>query len=175
MTKVQLILGGTRSGKSSFALSLAPSRGRPLLIATAVAGDSEMAQRIARHRAARPSRWEIVEEPLRLCDALEKSLDAGRFVVVDSLTLWLSNLMAEGITDDMFRSEFGRLAARRRTGSVVFVSDEVGMGIVPANVLARRFLDLAGEMHQRISTVADRVYFVIAGRAILLSKTRREK
>ncbi|MDF9393628.1 MULTISPECIES: bifunctional adenosylcobinamide kinase/adenosylcobinamide-phosphate guanylyltransferase [Methylococcus] len=160
----ELILGGARSGKSRHAEQRAGLSGLEVVyVATAAAGDAEMAARIGGHRARRPKSWLTVEEPLALAASLEENAGPGRFVLVDCLTLWLSNLLAEG--EEVFRRE--RQALLRvlpaLSGPVCLVSNEVGQGIVPVNPLARRFVDEAGWLHQDLASLCDRVVWVAAG------------
>ena len=165
--KRALILGGARSGKSARAemLTLALAGDGPAVyLATSEAGDAEMAARIAEHRARRGSQWVTREAPLDLTDALAGET---RPMLVDCLTLWLSNLMAAGRD---IAGEGDRLAAAvaARAAPIVLVSNEVGMGIVPDNALARAFRDHAGRLHQKIAAVADRVELVVAGLPLVL-------
>ncbi|HEX5079228.1 MAG TPA: bifunctional adenosylcobinamide kinase/adenosylcobinamide-phosphate guanylyltransferase [Geminicoccaceae bacterium] len=160
-----LVLGGARSGKSRHAEQLALESGlAPVYLATAQALDAEMAQRIAAHRARRGPAWRTVEEPLELTDALRRECAPERIVLVDCLTLWLSNLMVAGHEVD---AESARLleALPGLRGPVLLVSNEVGQGIVPDNVMARRFVDHAGFLHQGIALRADAVVFMTAGLA----------
>jgi adenosylcobinamide kinase/adenosylcobinamide-phosphate guanylyltransferase len=157
-----LITGGARSGKSVRAESRALSfAGQPLYIATAEALDAEMRERIARHRARRGSQWRERETPLELVTALTET-DGGGARLVDCLTLWLSNLMHAG------RDWASETAALTKTlaaqsSPVVLVTNEVGLGIVPDNALARKFRDAAGLMNQMVARVADEVEFVVSG------------
>ena len=157
---ITLILGGARSGKSRFAESLMPAETEAVYIATAEARDDEMATRIATHQEQRGPSWKTVEAPLNLVDALSASKETP--ALLDCLTLWLSNLIE---ADRDIDQETQRLTAclREIPGTVVIVSNEVGQGIVPGNVLARRFRDHAGRLNQAVAAVADRVYFVTAG------------
>jgi adenosylcobinamide kinase/adenosylcobinamide-phosphate guanylyltransferase len=166
-----LIIGGARSGKSALALSLAEAEARrrggaPVMIATAEALDDEMAERIARHRAERGPSWRTVEAPIAVAEAIAE-LSADQAAVVDCLTLWLSNLMfAEA---DLEAACAAVLAAARRTpAAVVMVANEVGMGIVPENALARRFRDEAGRLNRHVADEADRVIVMFAGQALTL-------
>ncbi len=157
-----LITGGARSGKSVHAEARAKSfAGTPVYVATAEALDAEMSERIARHRARRGSEWIEHETPLELVGAL-KATDSGGARLVDCLTLWLSNLMQ---AERDWLKETADLAKmlRAQKSPVVLVSNEVGLGIVPDNALARRFRDAAGIMNQAIANVADEVEFVVAG------------
>lgn len=163
LPRTTLILGGARSGKSAYAESLFDGvPGTPVYLATATAGDDEMAERIRRHRARRGDRWRTVEDPLDLAGALDRDSGPESPILVDCLTLWLSNLMA---ADRDVDAETARLvsALGRTRGPVVLVSNEVGHGIVPDNALARRFRDEAGRLHQAVAGIADRVVFVVAG------------
>lgn len=160
------ITGGARSGKSGFALAAASAvLGRKGFIATATAVDEEMRERIARHRAERDDEWETFEEPLHISQLMEAAAVCD-VIVVDCLTVWLSNVMWSGL-DAMKEIEIlvrtcERIRDGRRT-QIYIVSNEVGMGIVPENEVARRFRDLAGILNQKIAAVADEVYLVTAG------------
>lgn len=159
---VTLILGGARSGKSAFAESWIEAHGSGLYLATAQALDDEMSDRIQAHKRRRGGAWEVVEEPLDLAPVLRHNTRRERPVLVDCLTLWLSNLMlADRDIDEAVLDLAGALG--NLNGPVVFVSNEVGQGIVPDNAPARRFRDEAGRLHQRIARVADRVVFITAG------------
>ncbi len=163
---VTLILGGARSGKSRHAEELLMAAGGDCLyIATAVGQverDGEMAARIATHKARRGARWQTIEEPLDLAGVLTREARPDRPILVDCLTLWLSNLMAE---EREIAAEIDKLVAvlPDLAGPVVFVSNEVGLGIVPMNALARDFRDHAGRLHQAVAAVADSVLFMVAG------------
>ena len=158
---ITLILGGARSGKSRHAEALVTGYAPPwVYIATAQAGDEEMRARIGEHRARRPRGWRTVEAPLDLARALGEAGDAP--VLVDCLTLWLTNLML-GEQDLSARVAAFELALSIRTAPTVVVSNEVGLGIVPDNALSRAFRDQAGLLHQRIAARADRVLFMVAG------------
>ncbi len=160
---VTLILGGARSGKSRHGEALVESQPGPCVyLATAEALDEEMAARIAAHRARRGARWTTVEVPLDLVGALGLAAGPDRAVLVDCLTLWLSNLLGAGRD---VTGECARLltALPGLAGPVVFVSNEVGQGVVPDNALARAFVDRAGRLHQDFGARADRVIFLTAG------------
>ena len=163
LTPVTLVLGGARSGKSRHAEALVESQPGPCVyLATAQAGDTEMAARIAAHRARRDERWTTVEEPLELVAALDQACGPDRAVLVDCLTLWLSNLL--GAERPVAAECEGLLAALPGlAGPVVFVSNEVGQGVVPDKALARAFVDHAGRLHQDLAAVAQRVIFITAG------------
>jgi len=163
---VTLVLGGARSGKSRYAEQLVEDAAtNGLYLATATAGDREMAQRIRHHRERRGPFWTTIEEPLHLAHALETHALPGRPILVDCLTLWLSNLMEAGRSVD---SELERLVSTIEDlpVPVVLVANEVGQGIVPDNALARRFRDHAGRTNQRIAGIAERVVMMVAGVAM---------
>ncbi|MEX4009680.1 bifunctional adenosylcobinamide kinase/adenosylcobinamide-phosphate guanylyltransferase [Neoaquamicrobium sediminum] len=156
------VLGGARSGKSRHAEELLSAEPTPwTYIATAQALDAEMAERIAHHRARRDSRWHTVDAPLDLVDALE-ALPGGRPVLLDCLTLWLTNVM---LAERDVEAESQRLADALASphGRWVVVANEVGLGIVPDNALARRFRDAAGRLNQMVAARADSVVFMVAG------------
>jgi adenosylcobinamide kinase/adenosylcobinamide-phosphate guanylyltransferase len=158
-----LVLGGARSGKSRYAETLILDQAsQALYLATSMGLDGEMAQRIAQHRGRRDRRWSTLEEPLALVSALAREARPDRPILVDCLTLWLSNLMHE---DRDIAAETGALVAVLPTlaGTVVLVSNEVGQGIVPDNALARAFRDHAGRLHQAVAAVAESVVFIVAG------------
>jgi adenosylcobinamide kinase / adenosylcobinamide-phosphate guanylyltransferase len=167
-TKTLLVLGGARSGKSRYAQNLAESSFlEPVLIATAQAHDAEMAERIRRHAAARSPMWRVIEEPEAIADALWRETRKERIVVVDCLTLWLSNLILSGrdvakATQTLTQSIAGL------SGAVIFVSNEVGAGIVPDNELARAFRDAQGVLNQALGAACEAAVFVVAGIAVCL-------
>lgn len=162
--KIALVLGGARSGKSRHAEQLVESAALPppwIYVATAEAFDPEMEHRIATHRERRSAHWVTRDAPIDLPGAL-RDAPAAAPVLVDCLTLWLSNLMlaerdVEAASDELVA------ACRARLAPLVLVSNEVGLGIVPDNSLARRFRDEAGRLHQRLAAEADRVLFLVAG------------
>jgi adenosyl cobinamide kinase/adenosyl cobinamide phosphate guanylyltransferase len=165
-----LLLGGARSGKSALAGRLAGGWDGPVtVLATGEARDAEMAERIARHRAARPAGWRTVEEPLELEAALAAA-PAGAFVVLDCLTLWVSNLLEHGLPDARVeaRARSAAAAAAARAAPTVVVSNQVGAGIVPADALARRYRDLLGQVNAVWAAAADRALLLVAGRAVPL-------
>lgn len=158
-----LVLGGARSGKSRHAQRLAEAwPGDPVFLATAQAFDDEMRARIARHRADRDARWRTVEVPLDLPRAIRAEDGAARVLLVDCLTLWLSNLLLAGADPDRAADALAAALAAARA-RIVLVANEVGFGIVPDNALARRFRDAAGMLNQRLAAVCDATDLVVAG------------
>lgn len=176
-----LILGGARSGKSAFAERLAVDGAREVIyIATARAGDGEMGDRIAHHRERRPEHWTTVEEPLLLADAISRHSTLNNLILVDCLTLWLSNLM---FSDGREYPETGTIdlpalfheqrrafidALQSASGDVILVSNEVGLGIVPMGAVTRSFADEAGRLNQSVAAVCDRAVFIAAGLPLTL-------
>lgn len=165
MAKSILITGGARSGKSTLAERMTLSLGTPAIyIATAEALDDEMSDRIARHRARRGQEWQTVAAPLDLVGALQAS-DGQAPRLVDCLTLWLSNLMFAARDWEVEVEALAQCLAQQ-TSPVVFVTNEVGAGIVPENALARAFRDAAGLTNQRVAAVCDEVWISIAGQPL---------
>jgi adenosylcobinamide kinase / adenosylcobinamide-phosphate guanylyltransferase len=159
---ITLVLGGARSGKSRYAESIVTGFPPPwIYVATAEPLDDEMLARIAEHRARRDSGWRSIEAPRDLAGVLSE-IPAGAAVLVDCLTLWLSNLMLAGADIDAETARLDGVLARTAT-PVVLVSNEVGSGIVPDNALARRFRDAQGRLNQRVAARADRVVLMVAG------------
>lgn len=164
-----LLLGGARSGKSATAVRLAADAGVPVtFIATALAGDDEMADRIRRHRESRPVAWKTVEAPLDLLGAIRSAAD-GDFLVIDCLTLWVSNLLGQGGDPSDIDAAADVIVQELQGRRGVVVTNEVGLGIVPVNELARSFRDVLGSVNARFAASADRVLFMLAGRAIDLA------
>ena len=164
-----VLIGGARSGKSALALRLAEGAAQIVFVATAEARDDEMAQRIERHRRERPADWRLVEEPVALREAIEAAPKSD-FVIVDCLSLWVSNLLEAGWADDAIEAEGekGARAAADRWGPTVVVSNEVGLGVVPETPLGRRYRDLLGRVNATFAAAADEALFVVAGRALPL-------
>jgi adenosylcobinamide kinase/adenosylcobinamide-phosphate guanylyltransferase len=160
-----LILGGVRSGKSRLAETLATRSAKPVTyIATATVGDSEMRTRIEAHRARRAPEWAVIEEPIRLAAALETHGGNGTFVLVDCLTLWLTNLLVAGDEACLARERDALMSVLPMVSSeIVLVSNETGMGIMPLGELSRRFGDEAGRLHQELARICDRVVLTVAG------------
>lgn len=163
-----LVLGGARSGKSRHAQRLAEAcGGRLRFIATAQAFDGEMRERIARHRADRDGRWRTIEAPIDPAGAILRADAEDAVLLVDCLTLWASNLLlAEADADAALSALVSAIGGVR--GRIILVSNEVGLGIVPDNGLARRFRDIAGTVNQAVAAAADRVHFVAAGLPLIL-------
>jgi adenosylcobinamide kinase / adenosylcobinamide-phosphate guanylyltransferase len=171
MAKIILVGGGARSGKSRFALAYARSLGtRRVFIATAVAGDPEMNERIRRHRVERGPDFVTKEESFALPRLLAEQRDAD-VVVVDCLTLWLANLLLQGQSEAAIEAQVDELlvALAPRRYHVVLVSNEVGFGVVPDSALGRAFRDVAGRAHQQIAAQADEVYLAAMGMVIRLT------
>ncbi|WP_419911959.1 bifunctional adenosylcobinamide kinase/adenosylcobinamide-phosphate guanylyltransferase [Candidatus Poriferisodalis sp.] len=168
--------GGARSGKSTAALSAATSAGAPVtFIATAEAGDDEMAERIERHRADRPASWTTTEAPIHLALAVEQ-VDAEATIVIDCLSMWVSNrMLAEDAAGTRsIVAEAGDLGERlrARSGTAIVVTNEVGSGIVPATSLGRAYRDVLGSVNQAVFASANRAYLVVAGRLLELQDPR---
>ncbi len=166
--KIIFIIGGARSGKSNFALEEASRvSGKKAYIATAEALDEEMMHRIEEHKRKRGNDWITYEEPLKIADVIKKIEGKYSVIVIDCLTLWLSNLMysnlnikaeIESLVDVLKNSEL-----RTQNSELVVISNEVGMGIVPENEIARRFRDIAGILNQKVAEISDEVYLIAAG------------
>jgi adenosylcobinamide kinase/adenosylcobinamide-phosphate guanylyltransferase len=161
--KIVFVLGGARSGKSSFALEKASShQGRKAFIATAQALDAGMEERIAKHKKERGGDWTTLEEPMNIAPLIGKAVEEYAAVLVDCLTLWLSNLMLDGRNVEQEVEVF--VSSLEACGKEIYlVSNEVGLGIVPDNELARKFRDLAGGLNRRVAALADEVYLIVAG------------
>ena len=175
LPQITLVLGGARSGKSRHAEILVESQsGGCLYLATAEPGDAEMAERIRQHRQRRGARWRTVEEPLALASALDREAAEDRAVLVDCLTLWLANLLGAGRDVAV---ETGQLVAAlgRAAGPVVLVSNEVGLGVVPDNALARSFVDQAGRLHQEVAATAQSVRFLVAGQVLHIKSPNEQE
>ena len=170
--KHTLILGGARSGKSRFAEQLALNSDKAVIyLATGQALDSEMQARIAHHQKQRPANWSLVEEPIALAKALQTHSTQDNCILVDCLTLWLSNCLCNSNSNCWDEQKAALLMALKHLpGQVIFVSNEVGHGIVPLGELSREFVDESGWLHQAIAANAKRVEFIMAGLAVTLKE-----
>ena len=166
---LEFFIGGARSGKSRLAeqaaQTVADQQDKSLLyIATATAGDQEMADRIQHHQQHRGSHWQLIEEPIKLADTLQQQASENLCIVVDCLTLWTTNLL---LAEDpqLFETEKQKLldTVQQLPGHIIFISNEVGHGVIPADPLSRKFVDEIGFLHQQLATLCDKVHFVVAG------------
>jgi adenosylcobinamide kinase/adenosylcobinamide-phosphate guanylyltransferase len=177
MKKLILILGGARSGKSSYAVELAKEfKKKVVFIATATSSDEEMAKRIALHRDSRPKQWELIEEGKDLVSILPALKDKYEVVLIDCLGLLVSNLLADDLTDDEIEKRIKKLveAILKIDITTIVVSNEVGSGIVPMNALARRFRDLLGLSNQMIAKEADEVIFMQVGIPVIIKDGQKD-
>ncbi len=172
--KLTFILGGARSGKSAFAQQLAESRDTEVLfVATAEAGDEDMAARIARHQAERPVHWRTLEAPLAVAQALTTVAPAP-VVVLDCVTLWVTNLLLKPNADwAMVEAELVQLLAwyHSQSSELIVVSNEVGLGIIPADTVSRTFREWLGWCNQRLAAQADTVYLMVAGLPVAIKRS----
>ena len=177
--RLTLILGGVRAGKSTYAQELAGGGGRVLFVATAEPGDREMAARIQAHRESRPAEWDTLEEPLDLAERLARLSDRYDTVLLDCLTLWVSNLLlrgdGHGAASVDIPTEARRLleAYAAGTSSWIVVSNEVGLGVVPPTELGRAYADELGRVNQMVAAAAGVVYFMVAGLPLTLKTNSR--
>lgn len=171
---IELILGGARSGKSRLAEETAVGSALEVTyIATSQSLDAAMAERIAMHRAQRPAHWGLVEEPLALAGALRKVAGENRCILVDCLTLWLTNLLLHPDPERLASEQAALIEVLPELpGQVILVSNETGLGVVPMGELTRRYVDQAGWLHQRLASLSDRVTFCVAGLPMLLKGQR---
>jgi adenosylcobinamide kinase / adenosylcobinamide-phosphate guanylyltransferase len=164
-----LILGGARSGKTGFGERLAMRAGtKPVYLATATALDGEMRERVRTHQQQRSHRFTTVEEPLELTSAILKAAKSNDVILVDCLTLWITNMLVANTDVAAAVEELAATLGAIDAARVILVSNEVGLGIVPDNPLARTFRDLAGSTHQRLAEICDDVYFIVAGLPMVL-------
>lgn len=163
--QIIFVVGGVRSGKSSFAVNEASRiSGRKAYIATAEARDQEMKERIEKHKKERGSEWETFEEPLRIAGVIKEAINGHDAVVIDCLTLWLSNILHSNLNVDYeIENLIDVLRTIRNTSNIFIVSNEVGMSIVPDNELARKFRDLAGILNAKVAAISDAAYVTFAG------------
>jgi adenosylcobinamide kinase/adenosylcobinamide-phosphate guanylyltransferase len=169
--KMIFITGGCRSGKSRFALDYANQHfSKKLYLATCEALDEEMAQRIEHHKKMRGPEWQTIEEPVEIAEKIRQYRERVEVILLDCITLWLSNLLTKGNDDLKIMDEINRFMEmmKQTPTSLIVVSNEVGMGIVPADPLSRRFRDLSGMINQRIAEVVDTVIFMFSGIPIFL-------
>lgn len=168
-----LILGGARSGKSAFAQRLATNARSVLFVATAEARDEDMRSRIEAHRRSRPTTWETLEEPLNLDATVPRAVGGRELVLVDCLTLWVSNLLlqdSEGSGHPIEKRAQALIASYRQgQASWIVVSNEVGLGVVPPTALGGRYRDVLGRVNQEFAAAADQVYLMVAGLAVDLT------
>ncbi len=168
---IELVLGGARSGKSRYAEQQALASASPVIyVATAEAGDEEMRARIDKHRSDRPDHWLTVEEPVKLADTIRQYSTAENCLLIDCLTLWLSNVLFDRSGElqvEYFQQEKGALlqTLAQSSGRIIMVSNEVGHGVVPIHQSVRRFVDEAGWLHQDIARISHRVIWMVAGLA----------
>jgi len=171
---IVLITGGCRSGKSRFALNYGDRHfSKKIFLATSEVLDEEMVRRVEQHKKTRGPDWLTIEEPWQIVEKIGEYTNRGEVILLDCMTLWLSNLMMRWEEDQKITEEVNKLvrALEQRQISFLLVSNEVGMGIVPAAPLARRFRDLAGFTNQRIAAIADKVVFMVSGIPIFLKGT----
>lgn len=162
---IELILGGARSGKSALAeKKTCNSQKQICYIATATSGDTEMAERIKHHQQNRPSSWKLIEEPVRLAAAIERNAQADKIILVDCLTLWLSNLICHPDTSLLEKEKQNLLHLLTKTqADIILVSNETGLGVIPMGELSRRFVDESGWLHQQLAQICQTVTLVVAG------------
>jgi adenosylcobinamide kinase/adenosylcobinamide-phosphate guanylyltransferase len=160
-----LVIGGIKSGKTKFALKKAEelSTGKLYYIATARAIDEEMKERIERHKIERGEKWITIEEPIEL-DRVLKAIPKGSVIIIDCLTTWLTNLLIENYDVEEKTNKLIDILLKTKTDLDLFlVSNEVGLSIIPDNPLGRKFIDVSGNLHQKVAQIADEVYFIICG------------
>ncbi len=167
MSQVVLVLGGCKSGKTSFALSLATAYEgyKKIYLATSIVCDREMQKRVDRHKKERGDSWTTKEYPYELSKGLYSLMDEGNLIVVDCLTMWINNLLYKGLNEKDIINEIKKVSdvLSNPMGIIILVSNEVGLGIVPSDFVSRQFRDLVGILHQRVAKCADKVYFTVAG------------
>ena len=176
MKEVVFVIGGCRSGKSRYAMETADgvSKHKKIFIATCEPNDAEMEQRVDRHQKERGPNWQTIETPVHLSRAITACSRQAKVLLVDCLTLWISNLMLEIEDDETIRERIAELVQSFNSANcpVVLVSNEVGAGIVPENMLARRFRDLVGAANQAVAARADRVVWMVAGIPVTIKGNR---
>ena len=167
---LQLILGGARSGKSRLAEQIAQKSQKTVIyIATAQANDAEMQQRIQHHQQQRPTEWQLIEEQLYLAECLEKNDAAEQIILVDCLTLWMSNLLMDS-NPDLQMDQCRKLLAilPKLKSDIILVSNETGLGVIPMGEITRKFVDESGRLHQQLGQIAEKVVFCVAGFPMIL-------
>ena len=167
---LQLILGGARSGKSRLAEQIAQKSQKTVIyIATAQANDAEMQQRIQHHQQQRPTEWQLIEEQLYLAECLEKNDAAEQIILVDCLTLWMSNLLMHS-NPDLQMDQCRKLLAilPKLKSDIILVSNETGLGVIPMGEITRKFVDESGRLHQQLGQIAEKVVFCVAGFPMIL-------
>ena len=176
MGKLTFILGGVRSGKSRFANKLAAKHKSVLYIATyrRCSGDREMEERVKDHRESRPRTWKVVEEPVNLGSVIEKYGGKYKVILIDCITLWVSNLMLSGKSANSINLSAYKLisAVKKISSESILVSNEVGLGVVPDTKMGRKFRDIAGSVNQVIAQSANEVYFMAAGIPLVIKKSK---
>jgi adenosylcobinamide kinase / adenosylcobinamide-phosphate guanylyltransferase len=172
-----LITGGARSGKSTFAQSLCAASGRVIYVATATCSDDEMRERIQRHKQVRPPTWFTIEEPIAIARVAKEHAADSAVVLIDCLTLWISNVMFElrgqdpAAVEQIVSKEAVQLIEAAKHGSIIAVTNEVGSGVVPEDSVGRRFRDLQGFINQQIASAAGAVYLLVSGIALCIKST----
>ena len=169
MGKITFILGGARSGKSTYAFKLAKKYGRKVaFIATGEPRDLEMKRRIELHKKIRPQHWQTFEEAKDIIKTLEAVGNKFECIIIDCLTLLVSNLILAGYSQELIEDKINKMVAnlKKKEGKAIIVSNEVGLGIVPANKLARNFRDIAGTINQIVAYASDEVFFMVSGMPI---------
>lgn len=171
--KIIFVLGGARSGKSSYAIKLAETFGRKVaFIATCQPLDKEMQRRIVLHKKSRSARWQTFEEPQAISSLLKKNRNKFEVILIDCLTLLVSNLLLKNLKEDAIENEINMILSilKKSKAKSIIVSNEVGLGIVPKNRLGRRFRDLAGRINQMVAEKADEVFFMVSGLPLTIKK-----
>lgn len=166
MRKIIFITGPVRSGKSNLAVEIAKkTKKQVVFLATCKPADREMQIRVQKHQESRPKSWQTIEEDLRICSVLEKANSKDKTIIIDCITLWVSNLLMCGLNEECLLREVDNFTdtLKKTKSTVIIVSNEVGWGIVPENKLSRFFRDIIGIAHQKISRISDEVHLVVCG------------
>ncbi|MDX2469538.1 MAG: bifunctional adenosylcobinamide kinase/adenosylcobinamide-phosphate guanylyltransferase [SAR324 cluster bacterium] len=170
--KITLLTGGARSGKSNQALFIAESAKKPAFVATAQAMDEEMAERIKKHQAERSDAFELCEEPLAIAKAITKLAETCDLVLLDCLTLWLANLMNTEEAESLKELKAFEELLKMPPCAIVIVTNEIGMGLVPATAMGREFRDQMGRLNQEVARLADEVFFMVSGLPLVVKTNR---